>query len=149
MATKQPKAMKIRMFLVAIPLLATFPSFALDVPQDVHEACIKAADYKGCVGANDSYDAEEEVRTGILWKSAKWKNNNNAVRIKVYRQRGGGLWVGNSMRLSVMEVHCKTAEFDVASDGYKQQSIEGDAYRQAPLIFARLCTKPLPEAENL
>ena len=149
MATKQPKIMKIRMFLVAIPLLTTFPSLALDVPQEIHDACIKATDYKGCVGANNSNDAEEEVRTGILWDSAKWKNNNNTVRIKVYRQRGGGLWMGNSMRLSIMEVHCKTAEFDVQSDGYKQQSIEGDAYRQAPLIFARLCTKPLPETENL
>ena len=57
--------------------------------------------------------------------------------------------MGNSMRLSVMEVHCKSAEFDVQSDGYRQQSIEGDAFRQAPLIFARLCTKPQSVTEKL
>lgn len=119
------------------------------VSDETHQRCEKAADYKGCIGANNNYDAEEEVRTGILWDSAKWKNNNDTVRIKVYRQRGGGLWIGNSMRLSVMEVHCKSAEFDVQSDGYRQQSIEGDAFRQAPLIFARLCTKPQTVTEKL
>ena len=141
--------MKFRILLAAMSLLSTLPALALDVPSEVHEACVNAADYKGCVGANDNYDAEEEVRTGILWDSVKWKDNNNTVRIKVYRQRGGGLWVGSAMRLSVMEVHCKSAEFDVQSDGYRQQSIEGDAFRQAPLIFARLCTKPESVTEKL
>ena len=52
------------------------------------------------------------------------------------------------MRLSVMEVDCKNAEFDVESDGYGKQSIEGDAWRQAPLIYSRLCTKkPVVDAQ--
>ena len=55
--------------------------------------------------------------------------------------RGGGLWVGNSVRLSVMEVDCNTAEFDVESDGYSKQSIQGDASRQAPIIYSKLCSK--------
>lgn len=132
-----------RSFLsAAIALVATCTS-AWSIPREVHESCLQAADYKGCIEANSS-SAEEEAKSGILWDSAKWKNNNKTVRIKVYRLRGGGLWLGNSMRLSVMEVHCDSAQFDVQSDGYKQQSIEGDAYRQAPLIFARLCTKPAP-----
>ena len=118
------------------------------VPQEVHERCKGAADYAGCVGVLRSDSAEEQVRTGIMWDTAKWKNNNNTVRIKTYRMRGGGLWLGNSMRLSVMEVHCDKAEFDVQSDGYKQQSLEGDAYRQAPLIFAKLCTQPPQEDET-
>ena len=144
---------------IAGGLLGTAAFFAVDalipkaadaqVSDETHQRCEKAADYKGCIGANNNFDAEEEVRTGILWDSAKWKNNNDTVRIKVYRQRGGGLWMGNSMRLSVMEVHCKSAEFDVQSDGYRQQSIEGDAFRQAPLIFARLCTKPQSVTEKL
>ena len=132
------------LFAAALLGALALPTALLAVPKDVHEACINAADYKGCVGANEGSSAEEEVRTGILWDSAQWKNNNNTVRIKLYRLRGGGLWVGNSMRLSVMEVHCDCAEFDVASDGYRQQSIEGDASRQAPLIYARLCTKARP-----
>jgi len=55
--------------------------------------------------------------------------------------KGGGLQVGNSMRLPVMEVDCNTAEFDVESDGYRKQSIQGDASRQAPIIYSRLCNK--------
>ena len=122
-------------------------SAAFAIPEATHEKCVNAADYKGCVEANHSSKAEEEAITGILWDSAKWLNKNT-VQIKVYRMRGGGLWLGNSMRLSKMTVHCDIAEFDVESDGYKQQSLEGDAWRQAPLIFARLCTKSRDTAEK-
>jgi hypothetical protein len=45
------------------------------------------------------------------------------------------------MRLSVMEVDCNAAEFDVESDGYSKQSIQGDASRQAPIIYSKLCNK--------
>ena len=127
-----------------------FPITSLAVPQDVHEACLKAADYKGCVGVNHSSSAEDKLQTGILWDTAKWKNNNNTVRIKVYRMRRGGLWRRKAWRLSVMEVHCDSAQFDVQSDGYRQQSLKGDVYhRQAPLIYARLCTKERGSAKSI
>lgn len=108
---------------------------------DAHEKCLKAVDYKGCIESQGKDKAEEQLLTGILWDTAEWKDNNNTVRIKLYRMRGGGFWMGNSMRLSIMEVDCDKAEFDVESDGYSRQSIEGDAWRQAPLIYSRLCTK--------
>jgi hypothetical protein len=127
--------------LAAALVLASAPTAAVD--ENVHERCIKAADYKGCVDSQGKSKAEDQITTGILWDTAEWKTPQNIVRIKVYRMRGGGLWVGNAMRLSVMEVDCDRAEFDVESDGYRKQSIEGDAYRQAPLIFSRLCTKPI------
>ena len=135
---------KLRKFLACVvlaPLLMPVASFAA-VDENAHERCLKAADYKGCVESQGKSKAEEQITTGILWDTAEWKTPLNIVRIKVYRMRGGGLWVGNAMRLSVMEVDCDRAEFDVESDGYRKQSIEGDAYRQAPLIFGRLCTKP-------
>ena len=37
--------------------------------------------------------------------------------------------------------------FRVMGIRYKQQSLEGDAYRQAPLIFAKLCTQ-LPQEDE-
>jgi hypothetical protein len=55
--------------------------------------------------------------------------------------RGGGLWLGNSMRLSVMEAYYNIAEFDVESDGYRKQSIQDDASRQTPVIYSKLCNK--------
>lgn len=125
-------------FLLASSLI---PASGQD--QSAHEKCLKATDYKGCIQSQSSNKAEEQIITGILWDTAEWKPNNT-VRLKVYRMRGGGLWMGNAMRLSVMEVDCDRAEFDVESDGYKKQSIEGDAWRQAPLIFSRLCTKSQP-----
>jgi hypothetical protein len=45
------------------------------------------------------------------------------------------------MRLSVMEVDCNTAEFDIESDGYRKQSLQADASRQAPIIYSKLCNK--------
>jgi hypothetical protein len=78
--------------------------------------------------------------TGILWDTAEW-TGDGIVRIKVNRMRGGGLWMGSSMRLSVMEVDCNKAEFDVESDGYRKQSIQGDASRQAPIVYSRLCNQ--------
>ena len=106
-----------------------------------HEKCLKATDYKGCIESQGNSKAEEQLTTGILWDTATWKDANTVVRIKAYRMRGGGFWIGNSMRLSVIEVDCKNAQFDVESDGYSKQSIEGDAWRQAPLIYSRFCTK--------
>lgn len=52
------------------------------------------------------------------------------------------------MRLSIMEVDCDTAQFDVESDGYSKQSLEGDAWRQAQLVFNRLCTKERPSGSG-
>jgi hypothetical protein len=40
-----------------------------------------------------------------------------------------------------LKVDCNTAEFDVESDGYRKQSIQGDASRQAPIIYSRLCNQ--------
>ena len=108
------------------------------VSDETHNRCLKAADYAGCVGVKNN-QAEEQMITGILWDTAEW--NGNIVKLKVYRMRGGGLWLGNAMRLSQMTVDCTAARFDVQSDGYAEQPLEGDASRQAPLIFSRLCTK--------
>jgi hypothetical protein len=108
------------------------------VSDETHNRCLKSTDYAGCVGVTNN-QAEEQIKTGILWDTAEW--TGNTVKVKVYRMRGGGLWVGNAMRLSQMIVNCTTARFDVQSDGYAEQSLEGDASRQAPLIFSRLCTK--------
>ena len=105
-----------------------------------HEKCLKATDYKGCIENQGLSLKDEQLITGILWDTAEWKSDG-VIRIKANRMRGGGLWVGNSMRLSVMEVDCNTAEFDVESDGYSKQSIQGDASRQAPVIYSRLCNK--------
>jgi hypothetical protein len=105
-----------------------------------HEKCLKATDYKGCIESQGLSKKDEQLITGILWDSAVWKSDG-IVKIKVNRMRGGGLWIGNSMRLSVMEVDCNTAEFDVESDGYRKQSIQGDASRQAPIIYSRLCNQ--------
>lgn len=103
-----------------------------------HEKCLKAADYKGCIESQGLSKKDEQLMTGILWDTAEW-SDDGIVRIKVNRMRGGGLWVGNSMRLSIMEVDCNKAEFDVESDGYRKQSIQGDASRQAPIVYSRLC----------
>ena len=105
-----------------------------------HEKCLKATDYKGCIESQGFSLKDEQLITGILWDTAEWKSDG-VIKIKVNRMRGGGLWLGNSMRLSVMEVDCNTAEFDVESDGYRKQSIQGDASRQAPIIYSKLCTK--------
>jgi hypothetical protein len=105
-----------------------------------HEKCLKATDYKGCIESQGLSIKDEQLITGILWDTAEWKSDG-VIRIKVNRMRGGGLWVGNSMRLSVMEVDCNTAEFDVESDGYRKQSIQSDASRQAPVIYSKLCNK--------
>lgn len=105
-----------------------------------HEKCLKATDYKGCIESQGLSIKDEQLITGILWDTAEWKSDG-VIKIKVNRMRGGGLWVGNSMRLSVMEVDCNTAEFEVESDGYRKQSIQGDASRQAPIIYSRLCSK--------
>lgn len=131
--------------LLLISVLASGPVLAQQ--ESAHEKCLKAADYKGCIESQGNSKAEEQLTTGIQWDTAVWKNDNTVIRINVYRMRGGGFWFGNSMRLSVMEVDCKKAEFDVESDGYGKQSIEGDAWRQAPLIYSRLCTKkPVTDA---
>jgi hypothetical protein len=90
--------------------------------------------------AKASAKKDEQLMTGILWDTAEW-TGDGLVRVKVNRMRGGGLWIGNSMRLSVMEVDCNRAEFDVESDGYRKQSIQGDASRQAPIIYSRLCNQ--------
>lgn len=122
-----------------------FSSTAMAQVAGAHEKCLQAVDYKGCIESQGALKADEEIKTGILWDTAEWKENNSVVRLKVYRMRGGGFWVGSALRLSVMEVDCRDAEFDVESDGYSKQSIKGDAYRQAPLIYSRLCTgKALP-----
>lgn len=105
-----------------------------------HEKCLKAADYKGCIESQGLSKKDEQLMTGILWDTAEW-SGDGIVRIKVNRMRGGGLWVGNSMRLSIMEVDCNKAEFDVESDGYRKQSIQGDASRQAPIVYSRLCNQ--------
>lgn len=105
-----------------------------------HEKCLRATDYKGCIESQGLSLKDEQLITGILWDTAEWKSDG-VIRIKVNRMRGGGLWIGNSMRLSVMEVDCNTAEFDVESDGYSKQSIQADASRQAPIIYSRLCNK--------
>ena len=105
-----------------------------------HEKCLKATDYKGCIESQGLSLKDEQLITGILWDTAEWKSDG-VIKIKVNRMRGGGLWVGNSMRLSVMEVDCNAAEFNVESDGYSKQSIQADASRQAPIIYSRLCSK--------
>ena len=105
-----------------------------------HEKCLKAADYKGCMESQGFSKKDEQLMTGILWDTAEWRGDG-ILRIKVNRMRGGGLWVGNSMRLSIMDVDCNRAEFDVESDGYRKQSIQGDASRQAQIIYSRLCNQ--------
>jgi hypothetical protein len=123
--------------VLAMTALIGAPVYA-QVSEETHNRCLKAVDYAGCVGVKNN-QAEEQIKTGILWDTAEW--TGNIVKLKVYRMRGGGLWVGNAMRLSQMMVNCSTARFDVQSDGYGEQALEGDASRQAPLIFSRLCTK--------
>ena len=113
-------------------------SVARPVDGSTHERCVSATDYKGCLEAQGENKTEEQLKTGIVWDSAKWVSTS-VVRLNVYRMRGGGIWVGSAMRLSVMEVDCATAEFDVESDGYSKQPIGGDAWRQALLIYSRLC----------
>ena len=125
---------------LAVTAMIGAPVYA-QVSEETHNRCLKAADYAGCVGVKNN-QAEEQLTTGILWDTAEWAGN--VVKVKVYRMRGGGLWFGSSMRLSQMEVDCTTARFDVQSDGYAEQGLEGDAWRQAPLIFSRLCTKARP-----
>jgi hypothetical protein len=127
---------------LAITALIGAPAHA-QVSDETHKRCLQAVDYAGCVGVKNN-QAEEQLTTGILWDTAEW--SGNVVKVKVYRMRGGGLWFGNSMRLSQMAVDCSTARFDVQSDGYAEQGLEGDASRQAPLIFSRLCTKARPVA---
>jgi len=122
---------------LAITALIATPVYA-QVSDETHNRCLQAADYAGCVGVKNN-QAEEQITTGILWDTAEW--TGDTVKIKVYRMRGGGFWVGSAMRLSQMTVNCTTARFDVQSDGYAEQALEGDASRQAPLIFSRLCTK--------
>jgi hypothetical protein len=116
----------------------------IQVSPEVHSRCLQAVDYAGCVGVKPFNEAEDELITGILWRTAKW--DGDKVTINVNRLRGGGLWFGESMRLSTMVVDCATARFDVRNDGYAEQGLEGDARRQAPLIYSRLCTKPRPIA---
>ena len=123
--------------VLTITALIGAPVYA-QVSDETHNRCLKAADYAGCVGVKNN-KAEEQIKTGILWDTAEW--TGSTVKVKVYRMRGGGLWVGNAMRLSQIVVNCTIAQFDVQSDGYGEQSLEGDASRQAPLIFSRLCTK--------
>ena len=130
-------------------LSASLAAPAQAIPSDAHKKCLNATDYAGCVSTNRRSSAEEELITGIMWDTAKWENDFQTVRVKLYRMRGGGFWLGNSMRLSVMEVDCDSAQFDVESDGYKKQSLEGDAWRQAPLIYSRLCTIPMEERAAL
>jgi hypothetical protein len=122
---------------LAITALIGAPVYA-QVSDETHNRCLKAADYAGCVGVKNN-QAEDQIITGILWDTAEW--TGNTVKIKLYRMRGGGLWLGNAMRLSMMKVDCTNSRFDVESDGYAEQPLEGDAWRQAPLIFSRLCTK--------
>ena len=123
--------------VLTIIALIGAPVYA-QVSDEAHNRCLNAADYAGCVGVTNN-QAEEQIKTGILWNTAECIGST--VKVKVYRMRGGGLWVGNAMRLSQMMVNCTTARFDVQSDGYGEQPLEGDASRQAPLIFSRLCTK--------
>ena len=125
---------------LAVTAMIGAPVYA-QVSDETHKRCLKAADYAGCVGVKNN-QAEEQLATGILCDTAEW--TGNIVKVKVYRMRGGGLWFGNSMRLSQMAVDCTTSRFDVQSDGYAEQGLEGDAWRQAPLIFSRLCTKARP-----
>lgn len=113
---------------------------AIAQTDEAHEKCLKAADYKGCIESQGLSKKDEQLMTGILWDTAQ-RSADGIVRIKVNRMRGGGLWLGNSMRLSVMEVDCNRAEFDVDSDGYRKQPIQGDASRQAPIIYSRLCNQ--------
>jgi hypothetical protein len=126
--------------LIAFLALATGTPRVLGQANEAHEKCLKAADYKGCIESQGLGKKDEQLMTGILWDSAEW-TGDGLVRIKVNRMRGGGLWMGSSMRLSVMEVDCNRAEFDVESDGYRKQSIQGDASRQAPIIYGRLCNQ--------
>ena len=135
-------------YCIALLMSALAYGPVLAQQESAHEKCLKAADYKGCSESQGNSKAEEQIKTGIQWDTVTWKNDNTVIRVNVYRMRGGGFWFGNSMRLSVMEVDCKNAEFDVESDGYGRQSIEGDAWRQAPLIYSRLCTKkPVVDAQ--
>ena len=127
--------------LFVLPISAQVPLQVQD-SSDIHTKCLKAVDYAGCVGVKPFNEAEDELITGVLWRTAKW--DGDKVTINVNRLRGGGLWFGESMRLSTMVVDCSTARFDVRSDGYAEQGLEGDARRQAPLIYGRLCTKPRP-----
>lgn len=63
-----------------------------------HEKCLKATDYKGCIESQGLSLKDEQLITGILWDTTEWKSDG-VLKIKVHRMRGGGLWVGNSMRL--------------------------------------------------
>lgn len=135
--------MKLSGFLLALITMLSCgygatPAFAQ--ADAAHERCLKATDYKGCIESQGLSIKDEQLITGVLWDTAEWKSDG-VIKIKVNRMRGGGFWVGNSMRLSVMEADCNRAEFDVESDGYRKQSIQGDDSRQAPIIYSRLCSK--------